>query len=87
MFSTVQVLDLHSTNLAISSGKGRESNPLMGSGNDAKAIAIKAGITAGTLYLTHKVSKKHPTAAKVTLYVLSGAIAGVVVNNYGIAGR
>lgn len=81
--------DLGTTFHALSSGKGREANGVMAPivGSPAGAIALKAGVTAGTIYIASKLQRKHPTGAKVMLWTLNGVLAGVVANNVRVIRR
>jgi hypothetical protein len=50
-------------------------------------MAIKAGSTAGILYLTERVRQRSPTAAIVMMTAFNSAYAMVVANNYRIGNR
>lgn len=84
VFAGLQALDVHSTHRAITSGHGREGNPWMQFSTGEQA-AIKAGVAAGVITAAALVHRKSPRAAKVTLWILNGAMVAVVANNYAIA--
>lgn len=84
VFAGLQAADVHSTHHARSRGLGMEGNPFMDVPTGQQA-AIKAGITAGVLTAAALLHRKHPRAAKVTLWILNGAMVAVVANNYHIA--
>ena len=84
-FAGVQIADLHSTHQAVNSGRGREGNPLMGTGSDAQAILIKSGITATAIFTAHHLNKQHPVLARVMLYSMTAVIAGVSYRNYRLS--
>lgn len=84
LLATLQGLDVHSTHQALTSGYGREGNPWTDV-STGQLIAMKAAVTAGAVFLTAKIHKRHPKVATVTLYALSAVVGGVVVNNYQIA--
>lgn len=86
VFVGAQVLDLHSTAMATGRGYGREANAVMGDGTGARAIILKAGVTAGVLAAARRMDRRgHPRAAKVTLYVFAGVVGGVAAHNYRLA--
>ena len=86
-FVALQGLDIHSTRRGMSSGRTRESNPVMGSvvNNGAAFVAVKAGVTAGAIWATEKLWKKHPKRAVVFAVLLNATMAAVVTHNYRIA--
>jgi Domain of unknown function (DUF5658) len=83
----LQALDIHSTRRGMSSGTTRESNPVMKSfvNNDATFIAVKASVTAGTIFATEKLRKTRPKTAVVLAAALNIGMAAVVVNNYRVS--
>jgi uncharacterized protein DUF5658 len=85
-FATLQALDYHSTTTALSSGVGREANPLMRgvADNPAAFAAVKAGTTAGTIWIAERMRKKHPAGAVVFMLASNAAMAAVVAHNYAI---
>ena len=87
-FGALQGLDVHSTLRAIDRG-GREANQFMAPMTERPAVfmAIKAGSTAGILYLTERVRRRSPTAAIVMMTAFNSAYAVVVANNYRIGNR
>jgi hypothetical protein len=86
VFVAAQGLDAHSTYTAISTGKGREGNPVMNVGTGGQ-IAIKAAASIGVVYVTHRLHRKHPKLAKGMLWTLSAVTFAVAANNYRIAHR
>ena len=85
LFIAANVADLHSTHQAVRSGRGIEANAIMGDGTGARAIALKSASTVGVLFLTERLAKRRPRLARVTLYTLTGVIAGVSARNYRIS--
>lgn len=85
----LQTADLATTYYALETGRGREANGAMAAivNQPAAMIAVKAGVTGGTIYLASKLSKRHPTGAKVVLWTVNAAIAGVVANNLAVIRR
>ena len=83
----LQGLDIHSTRRGMSSGKTRESNPLMGSvvENGAAFIAVKAASTAGTIWASEKLWKRHPKKAVLFTVLVNATMAAVVAHNYRVA--
>ena len=84
---SLQALDIHSTRRGMSSGATRESNPLMKSfvNNDATFIAVKASVTAGTIFATEKLRKTRPKTAVALAAALNIGMAAVVFNNYRVS--
>ena len=82
-FAALQGFDYASTTRAISSGAGREANPVMGPvvGNRAAFLAVKAGSAAGTMWIAERMWKKHPAGAIVFMAALNGVMATVVTHN------
>jgi hypothetical protein len=85
-FSALQMLDAHSTFQGLSRG-ARETNPLMSgvAGSPAGLIAVKAGATAGTIYLAEKLWKRNRKAAIATMIGANIAYGFVVSHNYRVA--
>ena len=85
-FIGLQALDYHSTRRAMNSGTTSEGNPLMKPfvSNDAAFIAVKASATAGTIFVTEKLRKKHPKAAVVLAAAFNAGMALVVTHNYRV---
>jgi hypothetical protein len=83
----LQGLDIHSTRRGMSSGKTHEANPVMGSvvENGAAFVAVKAAVTAGAIWATERLWKKHPKRAVIFAVLLNAAMAAVVTHNYRIA--
>lgn len=87
-FAALQALDAHSTFRALDAG-GAEANPLMAglAGNRAAFMAVKAGVTASTIYLVEKVRVKSRTAAVVLMAAINSAYATIVAHNYRVTRR
>lgn len=85
-FATLQALDFHSTTSAISQGVGREANPLARPivEHPAGFLALKAGATAGMIWATERMWKRHPVQAVVFMAAANSAMAIVVAHNYSI---
>jgi hypothetical protein len=82
----LQGLDYVSTTRAISSGAGREANPMMKPvvGNRAAFVAVKAGATAGTIWIAERMRKKHPVRAVVFMVATNAAMAAIVAHNFSV---
>ena len=50
-------------------------------------IALKAGLTATTIWMTEKSRRKHPKRAVVGVIVSNAALAAVVAHNYRVTRR
>jgi hypothetical protein len=83
-FGALQVLDAHSTTRAVGAGH-RERNPVMApfAGNTGAMLAVKAATTAGTVYMAHRLARRHRLAATVLMIAMNGAYAAIVAANYG----
>ena len=81
---TLQGLDIHSTRRAIGSGSAQEANPVIRGvvHNSAAFIAVKAGATAGVIWVSEKMWKKNRKGAVIFAVVVNAALAAVVANNY-----
>jgi hypothetical protein len=77
-------MDLHSTHAALSSGKGAEGNPLLGSSWYQQA-ALKLPLTAGVVYLTTKLERQHRILATVVNAALAIGVGVIAGQNYRIA--
>lgn len=86
-FVALQVGDMVTTSKALNNG-GVEANPLMKglTSNKGAMMAVKAGASLGTIYLTEKLWKKNRVAAIATMVIMNGAYAAIVANNARIAG-
>jgi hypothetical protein len=86
-FAALQVLDIHSTVLALDRDGARETNPLMAglARRPAAFFALKAASTAGIIYLTEKVRKRHRTSAILLMTAFNSFYAAIVANNYRVA--
>jgi hypothetical protein len=90
-FATLQGLDAHSTLRAAEFG-GLEGNPVLGGvvGSPAAVVAAKAASTAGVVFASERLWKRHKTAAIVMMIALNSAYGAIVAHNYAIeaaAGR
>jgi hypothetical protein len=85
----LQAMDLASTHKALSVPGAYEANPLFGSvgGSLPAQIALKAGATAGIIYLTERLKKTNRVGAIITMVALNSAYATVAAHNFAIAGR
>jgi hypothetical protein len=82
-FAALQVLDIHSTLRAPDFG-AREANPLVGGllASPAAFVATKAAVTAGLIYVSERMRRRHPRAAVLMMIGLNSAYAVVVTRNY-----
>jgi hypothetical protein len=82
-FAVLQGYDYATTASALSSGAGREANPVMAPivGNRAAFLAVKAGTAAGTMWIAERMWKKHPVGAILFMAALNGMTATVVTHN------
>ncbi len=87
-FAGLQALDAHSTFHGLQRG-GYEANPLMSgvAGSPAAFVAVKAGATAGTVYLTEKLWKRNRKAAVITMIGANVAYGLIASHNYSVARR
>jgi hypothetical protein len=85
-FAALQGLDYHSTTKALSSGVGKEGNPVMGAvvGNKGAFLALKAASTAGVVLVGEKLWKKNRAGAIVFMAIANGVMASVVAHNYSV---
>jgi hypothetical protein len=81
-----QMLDAHSTVQALNAG-GVEANPMMGGlvQNRAAFIGVKAAMSAGVVYLTHRLAKDNKVAAIVASAAVSSAYLMIARHNYKVA--
>ena len=86
-YAMLQVLDVVSTTHAINSGNGVEANPMVGdlASHPVAFAATKGAMTASTLFLMHRVGKKHPKAAVITMIAFNIGYSYVVSRNFQIA--
>ena len=83
-FGALQVLDTDSTIDALGRGY-RESNPLLEpvSGHRAAMLAVKAGVTLGTIMLVERAWKgRHRRAAVLTMIGVNVGYGLIVASNY-----
>ena len=88
-FAALEGLDYASTTKALTSGAGREANPVMGAivGNRASFFAVKAGTAAGTMWIAERMWKKHSARAVVFMAVVNGVMGTVVAHNTRVSVR
>jgi hypothetical protein len=84
-YFSLQGLDVYSTAAARRSG-AHEVNPMM-RGSLGQALAVKTVTGLTTYYAVNRMAKKNKTAAIVTMAVLNGVTAAVVVHNMKAATR
>jgi hypothetical protein len=82
-FTALQVLDIHSTLRAPDFG-AREANPLVGVllASPPVFVASKAAVTAGLIYVSERLRRRHPRAAVLMMIGLNSAYAAVITHNY-----
>jgi hypothetical protein len=82
-FSTLQVLDTHSTWRALNRG-AVEANPLVRgvAGSRIGMLSLKAAGTAGIIYASEKMWKKNKAASIALMFAANSAMGWVVQNNY-----
>ncbi len=85
-YAALQAIDLHTTFRALDNG-AREANPLIGgfSSNKAAMIGVKAGMTAGTIYLVRKAGVKNRLASTIMMAAMNSAYAIIAAHNYRVA--
>lgn len=75
---------------AASSWNKRELNPILGQTFAGRAIAIKAGGTAGVLVAQYFVLRRHPQAHKsaaIVNFAVSGVLGGIAARNFRIQSK
>ena len=87
-FIGLQALDVHSTVTGVNDG-AREGNPLVRGtlGNPAGLFVLKAGATAGVVFLTEKLWKRNRTAAVLAMVGVNSAYLTIAARNYRIGQR
>lgn len=82
-FAVLQGLDAHSTLTGVSAG-GREVNPAVRGlvAQPVSFVGAKIAATAGTLFLTERLWKKHRVAAVVLMVAVNATYAAIVAHNY-----
>lgn len=83
-YATLQTMDIVTTRHVIGNGSARESNPVMGSGNAGRLIALKAAGSAASIYFAERMWKKNRVGAIVTMAAVNGITAAVVAHNLQI---
>ena len=86
-FARLQVVDIHSTVVAVNSG-GREANPIVrNSWNPTGIFLLKTGTAAGVMLISEKMWPHNRTAAIVTMVALNSAYLTIAATNYRAARR
>lgn len=82
-FAVLQGLDAHSTLTGVGAG-GREVNPAVKGlvAQPVSFVGAKIAATAGTLFLTERLWKKHRFAAVVLMVAVNATYAAIVAHNY-----
>jgi len=82
----LQAADFVSTTQALSSGAGYEANPVMRgiAGSPAAFLAVKAGSTAGLIWVTERMRRTHPVRALVFMASSNALMAAVVAHNVSV---
>lgn len=85
-FAALQGLNAHSA-LPSLRGPAREMNPVLASygSTPVKMLAIKAGMTAGMIYLSEKLWRKNRAAALAVMIGVNSALAVATAHNYRVA--
>jgi hypothetical protein len=81
----LQALDVHSTLTALDAGAA-EANPMMAGlvEHPVGYVALKAGLTAGVIYASHRLARRHPVRAFLITAAVNVAYAVVVAHNYRV---
>lgn len=84
-YVALQVLDIHSTKRGLAGGAS-EANPALKGlvGNTAGLVALKSATTAGVIFGTERLARKHRVASVVLMTVLNSAMTFVVTHNYRV---
>ena len=82
-FAVLQGLDAHSTLAAVSAG-AREVNPAVKGlvSQPTSFVAAKIAATAGTVYLTERLWRKHRIAAVALMVAVNATYGAIVAHNY-----
>ena len=83
-----QTLDFVSTQRGLNAG-GQEGNPVMAPlmGSAGAVIAVKAGVSAMTIYAAERLWKHNRKAAVLTLIGVNIGYAAIVSHNFALATR
>jgi len=86
--AALQVLNAHSA-FPVLDGEARELNPVLSTSVSSRAemLAVKAALTAGTIYVCEKLWKKNRVAAVAVMIGLNSALAVATAHNYRITHR
>ena len=82
----LHALDLHSTKLALQSGR-REANPVLANASFNVMTAAKIAASAGTIVLVERLWKKNRVAAVCAMLSVNAGLSMVAVNNYRLRER
>ena len=84
-YVALQVLDVHSTRRGLAGGASEANPALRGiAGNTAGLVALKSATTAGVIFGTERLARKHRVASVVLMSVLNSAMTFVVTHNYRV---
>ena len=83
-YGLLQVLDAELTIHALQTKRASEGNPVLSpfASNPAALAAFKLGVTSGTILGIGRLRKSHRRLAMVTLAVINGGYACVVMRSY-----
>ena len=79
-------LDVHSTMLALRSGKV-EGNPVLRGLTPTQMLGMKAATSTATILITEKLWKRHRAAAVGLMLASNATLAVVAARNYRLAER
>jgi len=84
--AVLQAADFVSTTRVLSSGAGYEANPVMRgvTGSPAAFLAVKAGSTAGLIWVAERMRRTHPVRALVLMASSNALMAAVVAHNVSV---
>ena len=85
-FGALQGFDIHSTMKAEAAG-GREANPILGAAGSStlSLVLTKSAATAGVVFGTERLARKHPKSAVLLMFGLNAALTAVVAHNYALS--
>ena len=83
--AALQGLDAYTTLAALNRG-AQEANPMMRGAvrNPAVFVAVKASMTAATIYAAHRLWPRNKAAAVAVLAISNGVMATVVAHNVSV---
>jgi len=82
----LQTADIVSTRVGLAAG-AREVNPINGSGSTARLLIAKGAASALTIYVVERTWKRNRAAAVLSMVVVNGLTAAVVVHNARVITR